>query len=96
MINLSQPLTHLYKSTKHSRKHHLTFYMYHGHITLRPCLYVEKLSRVERSPPYLSYPGRANFSYISLQNLVNRLHEKQKVGLARSVTLLAERGMSKL
>ena len=38
-----------------------------------------KLSRVEGSPAYPSYPGRANFSYISLQNLANRLHEKQKV-----------------
>ena len=24
-----------------------------------------------------SYPGRANFSYIYLQNVANRLHEKQ-------------------
>ena len=46
--------------------------------TLRPRLYGEKLSRVEGSPAYPSCPGRANFSYISLQNLVNRLHEKQK------------------
>ena len=56
---------------------------------LRPRLYGEKLSRVEGSPAYPSYPGRANFSYISLQNLANRLHEKQKVGSARRVTLLA-------
>ena len=56
---------------------------------LRPRLYGEKLSRVEGSPAYPSYPGRANFSYISLQNLANRLHEKQKVGSARRVTRLA-------
>jgi len=35
---------------------------------LRPLLYGEKLSRVEGSPAYPSNPGRANFSYISLQN----------------------------
>ena len=56
---------------------------------LRPRLYGEKLSRVEGSLAYPSYPGRANFSYISLQNLANRLHEKQKVGSAGRVTLLA-------
>ena len=56
---------------------------------LRPRLYGEKLSRVEGSPAYPSYPGRANLSYISLQNLANRLHEKQKVGSARRVTRLA-------
>ena len=58
-------------------------------MTLRPRLYEEKLSRVEGSPAYPSYTGRANFSYISLQNLANRLHEKQKVGSARRVTRLA-------
>ena len=47
--------------------------------SLMPRLYGEKLSRVEGSPAYPSYPGRANFSYISLQNLANRLHEKQKL-----------------
>ena len=56
---------------------------------LWPRLYGEKLSRVEGSPAYPSYPGRANFSYISLQHLANRLHEKQKVGSARRVTRLA-------
>ena len=56
---------------------------------VRPRLYGEKLYRVEGSPAYPSYPGRANFSYISLQNLANRLHEKQKVGSARRVTRLA-------
>ena len=56
--------------------------------TLRPRLYGETLSRVEGSPAYPSYPGRANFSYITLQNLANRLHEKQKVGWARRVTSL--------
>ena len=49
----------------------------------------EKLSRIEGLRAYPSYPGRANFSYISLQNLANRLHEKQKVGSARRVTRLA-------
>ena len=56
---------------------------------LRPRLYGEKLSWVKGSPAYPSYPGRANFSYISLQNLANRLYEKQKVGSARRVTRLA-------
>ena len=42
----------------------------------------------EESTAYPSYPGRANFSYISLQNVVNRLHDKQIVGSARLVTLL--------
>ena len=52
-------------------------------------LYGEKLSRVKGSPSYPSYPGRTNFSYISLQNFTNRLYEKQKVGSARRVTRLA-------
>ena len=56
---------------------------------LRARLYGEKLSRVEGSPAYPNYPGRANFSYISSQNLANRLHEKQKVGSARRVIRLA-------
>ena len=34
-------------------------------------------------------PWGANFSYISLQNLANGLHEKPKVGSARRVTRLA-------
>ena len=38
---------------------------------LRARLYGEKLSRVEGSPAYPNYPGRANFSYISSQNLAN-------------------------
>ena len=59
------------------------------HMSLRPCLYGEKLSPVEGSLVYPSYPGRANCSYISLQNLANRLHEKQKVGSAGRVTRLA-------
>ena len=58
-------------------------------LVLRPRLYGEKLSRVEGSPAYPSYPGRANFSYISLQNLANRLYEKQKVASARRGTRLA-------
>ena len=48
-----------------------------------------KLFRVEGSPAYPSYAGRANFSYIYVQNLANRLHEKQKVGSARRETDLA-------
>ena len=56
---------------------------------LRPHLYGEKLSRVKGSPSYPSYPGRANFSYISLQNFTNRLHEKQKADSAGRVTRLA-------
>ena len=57
--------------------------------TVRPRLYGEKLFRVKRSPSNPSYPGWVNLSYISLQNLMNRLHGKQKVGSARRVTLLA-------
>ena len=34
-------------------------------------------------------PGRANFPYIALQNLTNRLHEKEKAGSARRMTRLA-------
>ena len=73
------------------RWEHLTilFPSPNGSCQLRPRLYGEKLSRVEGSPAYPSYPGRANFSTISLQNLANRLHEKQKVGSARRVTRLA-------
>lgn len=37
----------------------------------------------------LAYPGRANFSYLYLQNVANRLYEKQKVDSARSVARLA-------
>ena len=60
-----------------------------SHISLGPRLYGETLSRVERLLAYPSYPGRANFHYISLKNLANRLHEKQKVGSAGRVTRLA-------
>ena len=56
---------------------------------LRFRLYGENLYRVEGSLASPSYPGQANFSYIFLQNLANRLHEKQKVGSARRVTCLA-------
>ena len=61
-------------------------------ITILIEFYGEKLSRVERSPFYQSYSGRANFSYISLQNLTNRLHEKQKVGMGRRKDDLPRRG----
>ena len=56
---------------------------------VRPRLCGEKLSPVKESPSHPSYPGRANFSYIFLQNLTNRLHEKQKFGSAKRVTRLA-------
>ena len=52
-------------------------------ICIRPCLHGEKFIRVEGSHAYTSYPERANFSNISLQNMTNRLHclhETQKVG----------------
>ena len=55
---------------------------------LRPRLYVEHFSPgVEGSLAHPSSPGRANASYISLQNLANRLHKKQKVGSAGRVSL---------
>ena len=60
-----------------------------SHLKFRPHLYGETLSRVEGSLVYPSYPGQANFSYISLQNLANRLHEKQIVGSAGKMTRLA-------
>ena len=44
------------------------------------------LSRIEGSLAYPSYLRKATFSYISLQNLANRLHEKQKLGPVRRVT----------
>ena len=57
---------------------------------LRPRLYVEHFSPgVEGSLAYPSSPGRANASYISLQNLANRLHKKRKVGSAGRVTLFS-------
>ena len=45
--------------------------------TIKPLLYEENLARVEGK---LAYPlrGRANFSYISLQNLTNRFSGKNK------------------
>ena len=49
----------------------------------------ENLSRMEGSLAYPSYPGGSNFSCISLQNLANRLQEKQWVGSARRLTGLA-------
>ena len=43
--------------------------------------YTEKsVSRVEGSLAYSSSPGQDNFSYISLQNVANSSHEKQKDG----------------
>ena len=45
--------------------------------------------KVKGLPSYPNYPERANFSYISLQNLTNCLREKQKDGWVRRVTCLA-------
>ena len=53
---------------------------------LRPLLHGEKNSKLVPLD-YPSYPRRANFFYISLKNLVNRLHEGKKVALTRLVTL---------
>ena len=53
-------------------------------------LYEEILSWIEGSLAYPSYPRRATFSYISLQTLANRLHEKQRLGSVRRVTRLEE------
>ena len=46
------------------------------------------LSQAEVSPAYSRKPGQANFYYISLHNLANRIHEKQ-VSSVRRVTRLA-------
>ena len=43
-------------------------------ICIRPCLHGEKFIRVEGSHAYTSYSERANFLYISLQNVASRLH----------------------
>ena len=57
---------------------------------LRPRLYVEHFSPgVEGSLAHPSSPGRANASYISLQNLANRLHKTQKVASAGGVSLIS-------
>ena len=52
-------------------------------VFLRALLIWRKLSRVERSPTYPSYPRRTNFSYILLQNVGSCLRVKKKVGSAR-------------
>ena len=49
----------------------------------------ELQSQVDGSLAYPSYRGWANFPYISLKDLANRLQEKQKVCWARRVTSLA-------
>ena len=36
-------------------------------------------SRVEGSPAFSRYPGRANFSYISLENSSNRFYAKHRL-----------------
>ena len=48
-----------------------------------------KSYRIEGSPSYPSYLGRDNFSYVSLLNLGNRLHDKQKFFSAGGVIHLA-------
>ena len=53
----------------------------------RSLLHGEKLSLSEGTLPYSSHPERVNFSYSSLQKMVNRSHERQKVGSARRVTV---------
>ena len=40
----------------------------------------------------MSYLERANLSYISLQNMVNHLNEKQNAGSSRGVTLSSQKG----
>ena len=52
-------------------------------LLIRPHLYGETLSQIERSPVYPYYPRRTNFSCISW------LHGRQNVGMARRVTQLA-------
>ena len=48
-----------------------------------PVYMEEKLSRGwNLCPTYPSYPGRANFSHVSLQNPSNRLYAKHKLGSA--------------
>ena len=47
----------------------------------------------DHSPTRAQYLGRANFSFISLQNLVKRLHENRK--LPRRMTRLSEFGLLK-
>ena len=48
-------------------------------------------SRVEGSPAFSRYPGRANFPYISLENSSNRFYAKYRLGSAgtKRVTRLA-------
>ena len=69
------------------------YMIYSFQISLRPRFYMEKnCPRKKGSPSYLSYLGRAKFSFIFLQNLTNHLHERQKVGSARRVTRLRWQG----
>ena len=56
---------------------------------LSPFISEKKKFWEEGSLPYTSYPGGTIFSYISLKDEANRLHEKQKVGSTRRVTCLA-------
>ena len=46
--------------------------------------------KVVQGTSYSCYPGRANFLYMSLQNVAKRQHEGQNVGSARRVSRLSE------
>lgn len=51
-------------------------------ITIKAPFNEEKLSRIEGLPAYLSYPGRANFSYISVKKLANGVYRVKNKALA--------------
>ena len=60
-----------------------------GHAsTEKDSIYVWR--KVVQGTAYSSYPGRANFLYISLQNVAKRQHQGQNVGSARRVSRLSE------
>ena len=44
---------------------------------LRACLHGGRVPRLTELPGQPSYPGRANFSYVSLENASKRLHARQ-------------------
>ena len=56
------------------------FFLYtvFSHTFLAPFIW-RKVVRVEASPAHPSNPERANFTHISLQNMANRLHEKERL-----------------
>ena len=45
--------------------------------SLRACLHVVRVPRLTGLPGYPSYPARANFSYVSLEDALRRLHARQ-------------------